>query len=167
MPKRTACSNRDIIFQKILHNIFNFIRIDIFLIAIEYYRYHYIGEYSLIIQPKKGVLRILMPPMLSKTSRNPRVSSLFSAVELFKRIDDWTLYQLIDKHPGESVYALSKAIGWSTTKVYASVERLAADGLVRTETSVRSGRSALIVSPREWQEFFTPAELDEIKNLNF
>jgi predicted transcriptional regulator len=105
--------------------------------------------------------------MLSKTSRNPRVSSLFSAVELFKRIDDWTLYQLIDKHPGESVYALSKAIGWSTTKVYASVERLAADGLVRTETSVRSGRSALIVSPREWQEFFTPAELDEIKNLNF
>jgi predicted transcriptional regulator len=107
-----------------------------------------------------------MPPMLSKTSRNPRASSLFSAVEFLKRMDDWTLYQLIDKHPGESVYALSKAIGWSTTKAYASVERLAADGLVRIEKSVKDGRSVLIVSPREWQEFFTPEELDEIKNMD-
>jgi predicted transcriptional regulator len=100
-----------------------------------------------------------MPPLVSETSRVPRVPAPLSAVEAVKRKGedtDWTLY-----------HALSKAIGWSTTKVYASVERLAADGLVRTETSVRSGRSALIVSPREWQEFFTPAELDEIKNLNF
>lgn len=108
-----------------------------------------------------------MPPMLSKTSRTPRDSRLFSVAELFKRIDDWTLYQLIDKHPGASMYALSKAIGWSTTKVYASVGRLAADGLVRIEKSMRDGRSALIASPREWQEFFTPEELDEIKNMRF
>jgi predicted transcriptional regulator len=82
-------------------------------------------------------------------------------------MDDWTLYQLIDKHPGESVYALSKAIGWSTTKAYASVERLAADGLVRIEKSVRNGRSVLSVRPLEWQEFFTPEELEEIKDLIF
>jgi hypothetical protein len=33
---------------------------------------------------------------------------------------DWTLYQLIDKYPGESIYALSKALGWSTGKVSSS-----------------------------------------------
>jgi hypothetical protein len=45
-------------------------------------------------------------------------------------ITDWTLCQLIGKHPGENVYALSKAIGWSTGKVYASVKRRPDDGQV-------------------------------------
>jgi DNA-binding MarR family transcriptional regulator len=80
---------------------------------------------------------------------------------------DWTLYQVIDKHPGESIYALSKVIGWSTGKVYASVKRLAEDGLVRTERSVKNGRGVLIVKPLEWQEFFTQEELEELRNMEF
>jgi len=82
-------------------------------------------------------------------------------------ITDRTLYQLIDKHPGQSIYALSKLIGWSTGKVYASVKRLAEDGLVRIEKSVRDGRSVLLVKPLEWQEFFTAEELEELKSLDF
>jgi len=82
-------------------------------------------------------------------------------------LPDWILYQLIDKHPGESIYALSKAIGWSTGKVYASVKRLAEDGMVRIERSMKGGRSVLVVEPLEWQEFFTPKELDELEKMEF
>jgi hypothetical protein len=39
--------------------------------------------------------------------------------------------------------------------------------MVRTEKSIKDGRSVLIVKPLEWQEFFTPGELDELKNMNF
>jgi predicted transcriptional regulator len=111
-----------------------------------------------------------MPPLELKTSHGSKVSPPSSAMEAVKRKGedtDWTLYQLIDKHPGESIYALSKAIGWSTGKVYASVKRLTEDGLVRIEKSVRDGRSVLSVKPLEWQEFFTTEELEEIKNLDF
>jgi predicted transcriptional regulator len=110
-----------------------------------------------------------MPPLVSETSRVPRVPAPLSAVEAVKRKGedtDWTLYQLIDKHPGESIYALSKAIGWSTGKVYASVKRLTEDGLVRIEKSMKDGRSVLLVRPLEWQEFFTPEELEELKKMD-
>jgi DNA-binding MarR family transcriptional regulator len=110
-----------------------------------------------------------MPPLVSETSRIPRVSASLPAVEAVKRKGadtDWTLYQCIDKHPGESIYALSKAIGWSTGKVYASVKRLIEDGLVRTEKSVKDGRSVLLVKPLEWREFFTAEELEELKSLD-
>ena len=112
----------------------------------------------------------IMPPTLLETSRDTKSSPAFSAVEAVKRKGadtDWALYQLIDKRPGESIYALSKAINWSTGKVYASVKRLANDGLVRIDNSMKNGRSVLVVKPLEWQEFFTPEELDELKNMNF
>jgi len=111
-----------------------------------------------------------MPAMLLDSSHDLKVSPAFSAVEAVKRKGadtDWELYQLIDKHPGESIYALSKALNWSTGKVYASVKRLAEDGMVHIERSIKDGRSVLIVKPLEWQEFFTPGELDELKNMNF
>ena len=114
--------------------------------------------------------RNFMPTAMLESLHDPKVSPAHSAVEAVKRKGadtDWTLYQLIDKHPGESIYALSKVIGWSTGKVYASVKRLARDGLVRIETSKRDGRGVLIVMPLEWQEFFTPEELGELKNMNF
>jgi DNA-binding MarR family transcriptional regulator len=99
-----------------------------------------------------------MPPLVSETSRVPRVPAPLSAVEAVKRKGedtDWTLY-----------HALSKAIGWSTGKVYASVKRLTEDGLVRIEKSMKDGRSVLLVRPLEWQEFFTPEDLEEFKNLD-
>jgi len=111
-----------------------------------------------------------MPVMLQDPSPDMKGSPALPAVEAIKRKGadtDWILYQLIDKHPGESIYALSKVIGWSTGKVYASVKRLAEDGLVRIEKSMRRGRGVLIVKPLEWQEFFTPEELDELKNMDF
>jgi DNA-binding MarR family transcriptional regulator len=111
-----------------------------------------------------------MPPLLSEISHGLQGTPPVSAVEAVKRKGedtDWTLYQLIDKHPGESIYALSKAIGWSTGKVYASVKRLAEDGLVRIERSFRDGRTVLSVRPLEWQEFFTAEELKELKGLDF
>ena len=107
-----------------------------------------------------------MPTALLDTqsdSARPRVE----AVRRKGADTDWTLYQVIDKHPGESIYALSKVIGWSTGKVYASVKRLAEDGLVRTERSVKNGRGVLIVKPLEWQEFFTQEELEELRNMEF
>jgi len=108
--------------------------------------------------------------MLQDPLSDLKDSPAFSAVEAVKRKGadtDWILYQLIDKHPGESIYALSKAIGWSTGKVYASFKRLAEDGMVRIERSMKGGRSVLVVKPLEWQEFFTPEELDEFKKMEF
>ena len=111
-----------------------------------------------------------MSTAMLEPSHDPKGSPAFSAVEAVKRKGadtDWTLYQLIDKHPGESIYALSKAINWSTGKVYASVKRLAEDGMVRIEKAMKDGRGVLIVKPLKWQEFFTPEELEELKNMDF
>jgi DNA-binding MarR family transcriptional regulator len=99
--------------------------------------------------------------------RNQKASPSFSAVEAFKRKSDWTFYQVVDQHPGESVYAVAKAIGWSTGKAYSSVQRLAGDGLVRIEKSMRGRRRVLVIIPREWQEFFSPDEMEEIKKMRF
>lgn len=111
-----------------------------------------------------------MPATLLESSHDLKRSSAISAVEAVKRKGadtDWTLYQVVDKHPGESIYALSKLVGWSTGKVYASVKRLAEDGLVRVEKSMKDGRGVLMVKPLEWQEFFTPEELNELKDMDF
>jgi DNA-binding MarR family transcriptional regulator len=108
-----------------------------------------------------------MPPMQFDMPRNQKASPSFSAVEAFKRKSDWTFYQAVDQHPGESVYALAKAIGWSTGKAYSSVQRLAGDGLVRIETSWRGRRRVLVVIPREWQEFFSSDEMGELRKMRF
>jgi hypothetical protein len=33
---------------------------------------------------------------------------------------DLELYEVVDKQPGESVYSLAKAMGWSNGKTYAA-----------------------------------------------
>lgn len=76
---------------------------------------------------------------------------------------DWDLYEKIDENPGQSVYDLAKLTGWSTGRVHGSVNRLATKGLVNVERSIRRGRSVLIVTPKEWWEFFTKEELDEMR----
>lgn len=111
-----------------------------------------------------------MPATLLEPSHNQKGLPALSAVEAVRRKGadtDWALYQVVDKHPGESIYALSKTVGWSTGKVYASVKRLAEDGLVRVEKSMRNGRGVLVVKPLEWQEFFTSEELQELKDMDF
>jgi predicted transcriptional regulator len=123
-----------------------------------------------IVPYKKRRPEIFMPATLLESSHDLKGSPAFSAVEAVRRKGadtDWTLYQVVDKHPGESIYALSKIVGWSTGKVYASVKRLAEDGLVRVEKSMRDGRGVLVVKPLEWQEFFTPDELQELKDMDF
>ncbi|OPY48478.1 MAG: MarR family protein [Methanosaeta sp. PtaU1.Bin060] len=78
---------------------------------------------------------------------------------------DWELYEKIDDNPGQSVYGLAKLTGWTPGRVHGAVMRLVEKGLVRTERSMRGGRSVLLVAPKEWQEYFTPEELDEFKQL--
>jgi hypothetical protein len=116
------------------------------------------------------IINFMPTTALSESHRDPKVSPVFYAVEAVKRKGadtDWRLYQLIDSPPGESIYALSKMLGWSTGKVYASVKRLVEDGLVSVETSMKDGRGVLIVKPLEWQEFFASEELQELKNMDF
>jgi predicted transcriptional regulator len=80
---------------------------------------------------------------------------------------DWTLYKLIDKNPRSSMYELAKIIGWSHGKVHGSVKRLERDGLVKIENEVRGGRAVALVIPKEWQEFFSQEEMDEMKQPEF
>jgi predicted transcriptional regulator len=85
-----------------------------------------------------------------------------------KGIDtDLELYDVIDKRPGVGVYVLAKAMRWSTGKTYASVRRLEKAGLVHVEKALKGGRNVLKVKPVEWQEFFTPEELEEMRQPSF
>ena len=80
---------------------------------------------------------------------------------------DYDLYKVINKKPGHSIYELAKELGWSSGKVYGSVQRLEKEGLVHTEKDIRGGRSILKVRAADWSEFFTPKELEEFDSLVF
>jgi DNA-binding PadR family transcriptional regulator len=56
-------------------------------------------------------------------------------------------------------------MGWSSGKVYGSVQRLEKEGLVHTEKDIRGGRSILKVQTANWSEFFAKEELEEFDNL--
>jgi len=58
-------------------------------------------------------------------------------------------------------------MGWSSGRVYGSVQRLIKEGLIHTERSIRGGRAILKVKAADWSEFFTKEELDEFDNLEF
>ncbi|MDD4651829.1 MAG: winged helix-turn-helix domain-containing protein [Methanothrix sp.] len=49
---------------------------------------------------------------------------------------DYDLYKSINKRPGYSIYELAKLMGWSSGKVYVSVQRLEKEGLVHTEKDI-------------------------------
>lgn len=80
---------------------------------------------------------------------------------------DYDLYKVINKKPGFSIYQLAKEMGWSSGKVYGSVQRLEKEGLIHTEKSIKGGRTVLKVFAADWSEFFTPTELEEFENLDF
>ncbi len=80
---------------------------------------------------------------------------------------DYELYKIINKMPGKSIYELAKEAGWSSGKVYGSVQRLEKEGLVHTEKTIRGGRTILKVRSADWSEFFTKEELEEFDKLEF
>jgi DNA-binding MarR family transcriptional regulator len=69
---------------------------------------------------------------------------------------DLQLYNKIERMPGESVYALSKAMRWSTGKTYTAARRLEREGMIHIEKSVKNNREVLVVRPKAWQKYFTP-----------
>ena len=99
--------------------------------------------------------------MLSKT-----IQAVRKREELAEDVD-WELYKWVEKHPGLNIYALAKSLGWSHGKVYSSVKRLEADGLVKVEKVIVNGRSASIVTYRRLQEFFSPEELEEMQEPGY
>lgn len=80
---------------------------------------------------------------------------------------DWELYELIDEHPGLSIYELAKLKGWTHGRVHGAVKRLEKSGLVRLEQIVKDSRVKSIVRPLEWWEMMTPEELEEFKKMEF
>jgi DNA-binding MarR family transcriptional regulator len=80
---------------------------------------------------------------------------------------DYSLYEVINKTPGSSVYELAKELGWSSGKVYGSVRRLEKDNWVQIEKAERDGRSVLKIMSVKWHEFLTPEEVEEFKNMEF
>jgi hypothetical protein len=72
---------------------------------------------------------------------------------------DLQLYNKIEKMPGESIYALSKAMRWSTGKTYTSARRLERAGMIHIEKSTRNNRVALVVKPKALQGDPTPEEI--------
>jgi DNA-binding MarR family transcriptional regulator len=61
---------------------------------------------------------------------------------------DSQLYAKIEEMPGESIYALSKAMRWSTGKTYTAARRLERAGLIHIETVTKSNRVVLVVRPK-------------------
>lgn len=85
-----------------------------------------------------------------------------------KGIDtDLELYEEIEQHPGESIYALAKAMKWSTGKTYSAARRLETAGMVHIESAAKNGREVLVVKPKTWKEYFTSEELEEMNRPKF
>jgi len=80
---------------------------------------------------------------------------------------DLQLYGKIEEMPGESVYTLSKAMVWSTGKTYTAARRLERAGMIHIEKSVKNNREVLVVKPKAWQEYFTPEELEEMRQPGY
>jgi predicted transcriptional regulator len=80
---------------------------------------------------------------------------------------DLELYEVVDKQPGESVYSLTKAMGWSNGKTYAAARRLKRAGMVHIEKAERNERYVLIIKPKTWEEYYTPEELAEMRQPEF
>ena len=80
---------------------------------------------------------------------------------------DYELYELISEHPGQGAHELSKLNGWSAGRTHSSILRLEKKGLVFVERTVQGGRAKLAVRPRPWQEFFTPEELEEMRQPGY
>jgi hypothetical protein len=97
-------------------------------------------------------------------------SSIRHAIEAVtdKGIDtDLKLYEEIERHPDLSIYALAKAMTWSTGKTYSAAQRLEKAGMVHIVKSARNGREVLMVKPKTWTEYFTPGELEEMSRPEF
>ena len=95
------------------------------------------------------------------------IKSAIAAVEDKGIETDLKLYEVVDKQPGESVYSLAKAMGWSNGKTYAAARRLERAGMVHIEKAERNGRYVLIIKPKIWEEYYTPEELAEIRQPEF
>ena len=80
---------------------------------------------------------------------------------------DYELYELISEHSGQGAYELSKLNGWTVGRTHSSILRLEKKGLVFVERIVQGGRTKLVVRPRPWQEFFTPEELEEMRQPGY
>ena len=103
--------------------------------------------------------RILMSATTIKTA--------IAAVEDKGIETDLELYGVVDKQPGESVYSLAKAMGWSTGKTYAAARRLERAGMVHIDKTERNGRYVLTIKPKTWEEYYTPEELEEMRQPEF
>jgi predicted transcriptional regulator len=95
------------------------------------------------------------------------IKTAIAAVEEKGIETDLELYDVVDKQPGESVYSLAKAMGWSTGKTYAAARRLERSGMVHIQKTVRNGREVLTIKPKTWEEYYTPEELAEMRQPGF
>ncbi len=78
---------------------------------------------------------------------------------------DYDLYEMISDNPGSSSYELAKLMDWTTGRTRSAIDRLERKGLIKVERMVRDGRSVLSVVPKPWQEFLTPEELEEFRQM--
>jgi|GEM_PF-894724 len=78
---------------------------------------------------------------------------------------DLELYEKIEESPGENIHRLSQAMGWTRGKTYTAARRLEKAGMVHVEKAEKNGRHVLVVKPKAWQEYFTPEELEKIKQM--
>ena len=85
-----------------------------------------------------------------------------------KGIDtDLELFEEIERHPNDSIYALAKAMKWSTGKTYSAARRLESAGMVHIEKSEKNGREVLLIRQKTWKEHFTQEELEEMSRPEF
>lgn len=79
--------------------------------------------------------------------------------------EEWDLYEIISEHPSSNIYELSKLMSWTTGKTRGAVKRLEAEGLIKIEKTIKDGRAVDLVTPTPWQDFLTPEELEEFRNM--
>ena len=65
----------------------------------------------------------------------------------------WSLYEIINKNSGISVYELSKQLNWSVGKVNNHVNKLIKDGVITNSTKMEKNRAKRVLKARDWKEF--------------
>jgi len=75
----------------------------------------------------------------------------------------WSLYEIIDKNPGITVYELAKQLNWTIGKVNYHVNKLINDGVITNSTKIENNRTKRKLHAKDWKEFIKPEDLKALK----
>lgn len=79
------------------------------------------------------------------------IEPMVRARMIMGRATEMKLYEYLKRHEGQSIYGISKDLGWSTGKVQRALERISDD--IKNEIIVENGRVKRRIYLKEIEDF--------------